>query len=67
MHVNQAVRGVGSRASAGVRCHGHSSNQTILSEKVNDVERDNNFSYIRINLIVGRFHCCLVSIISLPT
>lgn len=53
MHVNQAVRGVGSRASVGARCHGHSRNRTILPEKVNDVERRHHFGYMAINLPVG--------------
>lgn len=38
MHANQPVRGAGSRASAGVHCHGYSSTHTILPEQVNQVE-----------------------------
>lgn len=38
MHANQPARGAGSRASAGVHCHGYSSTHTILPEQVNQVK-----------------------------
>lgn len=38
MHTNQPVTGAGSRASAGVHCHGYSSIHTILPEQVNQVK-----------------------------